>query len=99
MRIKKFFARLFVTIAALFLVSSSVILVAEADHDCTHEDCQICEVIRVVEENSRKVIKDPPVKVVSLILPTLFVFVACISYIEKNKDFGTPVSLKTKLSF
>ena len=98
MPIKKFFAKLFVAIAALFLVSSSVVLVAEANHECTHEDCQICEVIRVTEENSRKVIKAPSVKVVSLILPTLFVFVACISYIEKNKDFGTPVSLKTKLS-
>lgn len=98
MRIKKFFAKLFVAIAAIFLVSSSVVLAAEADHNCSHEDCQICEVIRTVEENSKKTIKAPPVKVVSLILPTVFVFVACIAYIEKEKEFGTPVSLKIKLT-
>ena len=98
MRIKKFLKKLIVAIAAVFLISSAVVLVTEADHECTHEDCQICEVIRAVEEHSKKVIKDPPIKVVSLILPTIFVFVACISYIKKNDDFGTPVSLKTKLS-
>ena len=97
MRIKKFFSKLFVGIAALFLVTTAVVLVVEANHDCTHEDCQICEVIREVQENSKKVVKDPPVKVVSLIVPSIFLFVACISYIEKEKEVGTPVSLKIKM--
>jgi uncharacterized membrane protein YkvI len=95
---KKFFKKLFVAIAALFLVSSAVVLVAEADHNCTHEDCQICEVIRVAEETSKHTIKEPPVKVVSLIIPALFAFVACISFTEKNNIFHTPISLKNKLS-
>ena len=97
MRIKKFFSKLFVGIAALFLVTTAVVLVTEADHECSHEDCQICEVIREVQENNKKLVKDPPVKVVSLVVPSIFLFVACISYIEKEKEVGTPVSLKIKM--
>ena len=82
MRIKKFFAKVFVIIAAIFLVSSTVVLAAEADHDCSHEDCQICEVIRTAKETIKQTKIASPVSGVIFLLPLLFAFIFSIAFIS-----------------
>ena len=95
---RKFFAKLFVIISTFFVVLSPIVLVEEANHHCNHEDCQICEVIRVAEENTKHTIKFSPGATVSLLIAVSFAFVACLLAISKENSFNTPVTLKTKLS-
>ena len=40
MKLRKFLAKLFVVAATFFVVLSPIVLVEEAGHNCTHEDCQ-----------------------------------------------------------
>lgn len=98
MKIKKFFAKLFVIVSAFFVVLSPVVSVVESTHHCNHEECQICEVIRTTKETINHTKTPNPVSVVVFLLPALFLFIAVIAYTCKNIDFSTLVSLKTKLS-
>ena len=99
MRIKNFFARLFVVIAAFFVVLTPIVLVEEAGHHCDHhEDCQICEVIRTAEENIKNTNYTPANTAVVVLVPFAFVLALAITAISKHIDFSTLVSLKTKLS-
>lgn len=98
MRLKKFFAKLLVVMSTFFIVLSPIVLVEEAGHTCNHEDCQICEVIRTAEDNIKHTIKTPSGATVSLIIAVSFIFVACLFAVSKEKDFNTPITLKTKLS-
>lgn len=99
MRIKKLFAKLFVAIAALFMVLTPVIVIKEAGHHCDHrEDCQICEVIRTAEENIKNTNYTPVDTVVVVLAPIGFILALAIVAISKRIDFSTLVSLKTKLS-
>ena len=70
----------------------------EAGHECNHEDCQICEVIRTAEENIKHTIKFSSGAAVALLVTVSFAFVACLIAISKDSDFDTPITLKTKLS-
>lgn len=98
MRLRKFLAKLFVVVSTFFVVLSPIVLVEEASHNCNHEDCQICEVIRTAEDNIKHTIKTPSGATVSLIIAVSFIFVACLLAVSKEKDFNTPITLKTKLS-
>ena len=98
MRLRKFLAKLFVIISAFFVVLSPIVLVEEAGHNCDHEDCQICEVIRAAEDNIKHTIKFSTGASASLLISISFIFVACLMAISKDSDFNTPITLKTKLS-
>lgn len=98
MRLRKFLAKLFVIVSTFFVVLSPIVLVEEAGHDCNHEDCQICEVIRTAEDNIKHTIKFSTGAAVSLLIAVSFVFVACLVAITKDSDINTPITLKTKLS-
>ena len=98
MKIRKFLAKLFVVAATFFVVLSPIVLVEEAGHHCDHEDCQICEVIRTAEENTKNTIKFSSGAAVSLLIAVSFVFVACLLAISKESSSNTLISLKTKLS-
>ena len=98
MRLKRFFAKLFVVLATFFVVLSPIVLVEETHHHCAHDDCQICEVIRTAKETIKQTKTPTPVSAVLFLVPLFFAFVSCIAYICKNIDFSTLVSLKTKLS-
>ena len=98
MKLRKFLAKIFVVAATFFVVLSPIVLVEEAGHHCDHEDCQICEVIRVATENTKHTIKFSTGAAVSLLIAISFVFVACLLANSKESSFNTPVSLKTKLS-
>ena len=98
MRIRKLFAKLFVILSTFFVVLSPIVLVEEAHHNCAHEDCQICEVIRTAKETIKQTKISAPVSGVIFLLPLLFAFVFAIAFISFDIDFSTLVSLKTKLS-
>ena len=98
MRLKRFFAKLFVILSTFFVVLSPIVLVEEAHHNCIHEDCQICEVIRTAKETIKQTKTAAPVSAIIFLLPLLFAFVFAIAYISFDIDFSTLVSLKTKLS-
>jgi len=98
MRLKRFLAKLFVILSTFFVVLSPIVLVEEAHHNCVHEDCQICEVIRTAKETIKQTKTTAPVSAVTFLLPLLFAFVFAIAYISISIDFSTLVSLKTKLS-
>ena len=98
MRFKKFFAKLFVILSTFFVVLSPIVLVEEAHHNCVHEDCQICEVIRTAKETIKQTKTSSPVSAVIFLLPLLFAFVAAIAFISFDIDCSTPIDLKTKLS-
>ena len=98
MKLRKFLAKLFVIVSTFFVVLSPIVLVEEAGHNCTHEDCQICEVIRTAEENTKHTIKFSAGAAVCLLIAVSFAFVACLLAISKESSFNTPVTLKTQLS-
>ena len=98
MRFKKFFAKLFIILSTFFVVLSPIVLVEEAHHNCVHEDCQICEVIRTAKETIKQTKTSSPVSAVIFLLPLLFAFIFSIAFISFDIDFSTLVSLKTKLS-
>ena len=99
MHLKKFFAKLFVVIAAFFVVLSPIVLVEEAGHHCDHhDDCQICEVIRTAEDNIKQTNYTPANTAVIVLAPIGFILALAIIAISKRIDFSTLVSLKTKLS-
>lgn len=98
MKLRKLLAKLFVIVSTFFVVLSPIVLVEEAGHNCNHEDCQICEVIRTAEDNIKHTIKFSTGAAVSLLIAVSFVFVACLVAITKDSDFNTPITLKTKLS-
>jgi len=98
MRLRKFFAKLFVVLSTFFVVLTPIALAEEAGHECNHEDCPICEVIRTAEENTRHTIRFKTGATVTLLIAVSFAFVACLLAISKDNEFNTPVSLKIKLS-
>ena len=99
MHIKKFFAKLFIVLAAFFVVLSPIVIVKEAGHHCDHhDDCPICEVVRTAEENLKTTNYTPANTAVIVLIPIAFVLALAIYAISKHIDFSTLVSLKTKLS-
>ena len=98
MKLKKLLAKLFVIVSTFFVVLSPIVLVEEAHHNCIHDDCPICEVIRTAKENTKQIKVAPTVAVVLIAVPLFSLFTLIISAVCKNIDFTTLVSLKTKLS-
>lgn len=99
MKLRKLLAKLFVIVATFFVVLSPIVLVEEADHNCNHtNDCQICEVIRVAQDNFKNTNYTPANTAVIVLIPIGFVLALAIVAISKSIDSSTLVSLKTKLS-
>ena len=98
MRLKKFFAKLFVIVSTFFVVLSPIVLVEEAHHNCNHEDCQICEVIRTAKETIKYSKANPTTTTLVLLAPLFLSLAVAIIATVKNKDFTSLVTLKTKLS-
>ncbi len=88
---------LLLAVIVLFVMAFSLAVVAaEADHECCGEDCPICEIIAICENN---------IKGLSLILVFVSLMVALAllgAFIRETRKFRyqsqTPVSLKVKLT-
>ena len=98
MRLKKFLAKLFVVVSTFFVVLSPIVLVEEAHHNCIHDDCPICEVIRTAKENTKQIKVAPTAAVVLIAIPLFLLLALAITAVIDNIDLTTLVSLKTKLS-
>ena len=97
MRLRKLFAKLFVIVSTFFVVLSPIVLVEEAHHNCTHEDCQICEVIRTAKETIKQVKYTPTASAIVLVAVSFILLTAIVATI-KNIDFTSLITLKTKLT-
>lgn len=88
---------LLLAVIVLFVMAFSLAVVAaEADHECCGEDCPICEIIAICENN---------IKGLSLILVFVSLMVALAlmrTFLRDTRAFHcqsqTPVSLKVKLT-
>ena len=80
----------------LFLLVSTFFIAYEADHECTGEDCPVCALIQIVENNLRQLGSGAPVAaaVSSLILLSLVLQIRP----EYSITISTPVSRKTRLN-
>ena len=95
---RNFFSKLFVVLATFFVVLSPIIIIEEAHHDCTHEDCQICEVIRTVENNLKHTMKTNAIAHIICLIATSFAIIFCLLAISVDIDFKSLVTLKIKMT-
>ena len=98
MKLKKLLAKLFVVVSTFFVVLSPIVLVEEAHHNCVHDDCPICEVIRTAKENTKQIKVMATAAIVLISVPLFSLIALAITAVCKNIDFTTLISLKTKLS-
>lgn len=88
---------LLLAVIVLFIMAFSLVIVAaEANHECCGENCPICEIIAICENN---------IKGLSLILVFVSLMVALAlmrTFLRDTRAFlcqsQTPVSLKVKLT-
>lgn len=89
-------AVLMLFVVLLFLLASAWFIAHEADHDCTGEDCPVCALIRISENNLRQLGSGAPAAAAAVS------FILIIMMIQPGTDGGitisTPVSRKTRLN-
>ena len=92
--LKRLSALLLCVIFVLSLIFSYVFIVKEADHDCSGEDCEICQLIDFCLD---QIIKCVPLIVVAatIIAATCYCFENTVSLISEYKR-NDPVLLKTR---
>ncbi len=83
-------------IFVLSLIFSVAFIVKEADHDCTGDRCEICQLIDICLDKLSKYI--PLVIVSAMILTLLRYFADNTVAILSNHILKTPVLLKTRLN-
>ncbi|MCR5308555.1 MAG: hypothetical protein K6E21_00390 [Bacilli bacterium] len=102
MKKKNFLVRIFIAIAAFFLLLTPIIQLEEAHHShthsCAHEDCAICEVIRAAKENIKQTNVEKPTSSVIFLIPLAFALVLSICFLSRDKEHTNLVSLKIKMS-
>ncbi|MBQ7566609.1 MAG: hypothetical protein IJT18_05755 [Oscillospiraceae bacterium] len=84
------FLLLFVMLFSLFFV------IAEADHDCAHEDCPICRLLAVVEDTLKKAL--PALCAAAVAAAATLAAEALRGFFAKPVVSANPVLLKVKLS-
>lgn len=88
---------LIVAFAVLFvMLCSTLYIVAEADHDCTGENCPICYQISVCQNT----LKNLSFAVCTAVFAAAFTYTLCQSVSARTESIqsDTLVSLKVKLS-
>lgn len=81
---------------ASFMILFNAFAIAETNHDCAGEQCEICRVLEVVE-TTKKSITYVAVST-AIALAVIFAAVSCIVYCFKQIFSSTLISLKVKLS-
>lgn len=93
---KKPAVRLIGVLLLAVLLFSVLFVVAEADHDCTHEGCPICACIRICEALLHQFFGMLLVVNHALVLSTIPLSVAAI--LEFSYTQASPVSNKVRLN-
>ena len=78
------------------LLFSHLFILAEADHDCSGEDCSICEMIAIVEKTLQGI--SLLICTATIAVPALVVAIKLhgVSVLERSRF--TPILLKVKLT-
>ncbi len=93
---KRITAGILVMFIFFTMLFSAFCIAAEADHDCTGEDCPICACIQQCE-NTLHQIGDGIALQAAVIIPVIFIFL-CISLFTLGLPRETPVSGKVRLN-
>lgn len=94
---KNSFVALMLALTVIFAILSSVLFItAEADHDCTGDDCSICYRIDVCKNTLKNI---GQIKGVIFLSVVIFNFALFLFLFEKKHIYNSSlVSLKIKLS-
>ncbi len=90
-------AAIALTILFVFvMLFSYVFVITEAEHDCSGEDCPICEIITIVSDT----IKGLSLIGSAVVICAAFVFgiVKLLSFENKTQSVSSLITLKVKLS-
>ncbi len=83
-------------VAVLVVLSSSAFILSHADHDCSGEDCPICEQLYACTQNLKNL---AAALAAAAAVITLVVFLRTVlRYAQADCIQNTPVHLKVKLS-
>ena len=80
----------------LFLLLSSYFIAYEADHDCSGENCPVCALLQISENNLRQLGGGAPVTASAFSLILLIMVMQIM--IDSGIIISTPVSRKTRLN-
>ncbi len=89
-------AILLAVVLAFAVVSSCLVIVGEADHDCSGADCEICLVVNACANFLRGALSCAP----ALALAVIFASgtAGAVSFCRRLRVGATPVILRVKLS-
>ena len=92
----RFLTGLLAAVLAVVMLSSAVYIAAEADHDCSGEDCAICRQISACENLLRSL----GLAGAAAAITAAFIYTLCKVILPCTETIGTLtlVSLKVKLS-
>ena len=92
----RFMTRLLAVVLAVVMLSSTVYIAVEADHDCSGEDCAICHQIGVCEN----LLKTLGLAGAAAAVTAALTYALCRAILPcaERLGTGTLVSLKVKLS-
>ena len=92
----RFLTGLLAAVLAVVMLSSAVYIAAEADHDCSGEDCAICHQISTCEN----LLRSMGVAGAAVAITAAFTYTLCKAVLSCTEMIGTLtlVSLKVKLS-
>ncbi|MBQ7203900.1 MAG: hypothetical protein IJS03_07810 [Eubacterium sp.] len=93
---KKLVALFSALLFALVLTSSILFVAVESEHNCTGNDCQICEQVSICLHIFDNTTPDPEVNTPAIFAG--FAVVLCIGFEIVCKKLNTLVDLKVKLS-
>ena len=96
MQSKRLKAIILVALFASFMLFFNAFAIAETNHDCAGEQCEICSVLEVVETTKKGISHVVIGTAITLVI--VFAAVLCIFYCFKQIFSSTLISLKVKLS-
>ncbi len=93
---KRILAAMLTALVLVVMLSSSLFIIEHVDHECTGEDCQICQQIYLCTQTLKTL------SLAVIAAAVFYVFSALLSITIKQVETAcvphTPVSLKVKLS-
>ncbi|MBR2674214.1 MAG: hypothetical protein IKE52_01990 [Mogibacterium sp.] len=93
---KRIIAAIIMTVFFLIVLLSSFFVAAEAEHDCSGDDCPICDYIHICENLLHQTSAGSPMDA-SSIIPDVFVFLSVL-LIAYDLLRETPVSRKVRMN-
>lgn len=93
---KRFAAAVLAVLVLVAITLALFIIVREADHDCTGEDCHICETLAICN-GALKTLGEILILVAALFAAAYTVLTSLVPFSSIVLHDNTPISLKVKL--